>query len=174
MRKIKSNMEQDKIVEDLNIIIDAKSNFVLIEDGMAPVENCINIIFSHYNVNVIHDLLKESGYYKQSSAYLLGKNNQDLELVHTNDIVYIEGINNDTFLHTENQEYLSKQKLYELEAQLIDRLFIRIAKSYIVSISKIKKIKPTFNGKLLLIMRNDIKLEVSRCYLGDFRKLLGM
>lgn len=174
MRKIKSNTDQNKIVEDLNIILDDTSDFVLIEEGMAPVEDCINIVFSTYNVNKIRDLLKESGYYKQSSAYLIGKNDQDLELVHTNDIVYIEGINNDTFLHTIDQEFLSKQKLYELEAQLIDKLFIRISKSYIVSVSKIKKIKPTFNGKLLLIMSNNVKLEVSRRYLGDFRKLLGM
>ena len=74
----------------------------------------------------------------------------------------------------QQKEFIIKEKLYELELKLQDRLFARISKSYIISIYQIEKIKPTFNGKLNLILSSREQLEVSRHYIADFRKILGM
>lgn len=39
---------------------------------------------------------------------------------------------------------------------------------------KIAKIKPTFQGKLILVMDNQQKLEVTRHYLPSFKQYLGL
>lgn len=174
MKIIRSKTDTKAIIKDLGLILDDKSSFALIESSMQCEDDCINIVFSEYNPTKIKELINKSGYYKTQKNHLVGKKDQDLELVSINDVVYIEGINNDTYAHTKDSEYLLKDKLYELEAKLQDKLFVRVSKSYIVSINHIKKIKPTFNGKLLLIIESNIQLEVSRHYISDFRKILGM
>lgn len=174
MKIIRSQTATTTILSDLDLIIDNTSSFVLIEKGFETLANCINIIFEEYSIPLIKELLSKSGYYKTQKDHLIGKHDDDLELIRIDDIVYIEGINNDTFIHTINKEYSVKDKLYELESKLQDRLLVRISKSYIVSINHINKIKPTFNGKLLLILDNNISLEVSRHYITAFRQVLGM
>lgn len=174
MKLIRSNVDQKQMEKELNIVIDDSSIFTLIEKGFDPVEDCINIIFSTYNPTNIKEMMNKSGYFKTQTEHIVGKTEQGLELISIKDIIYIEGINNDTYFHTKDKEYSIKDKLYELEIKLQDKLFVRISKSYIVSIAHINKIKPTFNGKLLLILNNNVQLEVSRHYLSDFRKVLGM
>jgi DNA-binding LytR/AlgR family response regulator len=174
MRVINTKLDLSTIQKDLNIIMDETSEYSLIEHGMETVPNCINIIFKEYSPKMILELLKESGYFKTSVSHLIGTSGDGIELIPLNEVIYIEGINNDTFIHTKNHEFSAKQKLYELESSLKQKMFVRVSKSYIVSISKIKKIRPTFNGKLLLLMNEGTNLEVTRHYIGDFRKILGM
>lgn len=147
---------------------------MLIQKGFEPIVDAINIVFDSYNPIMIKELMNKSGYFKTQKHHLIGKKDNEMELIHLKNIVYIEGINNDTYVHTKSDEYLIKDKLYELESKLMDQLFVRVSKSYIVSINYISKIKPTFNGKLLLIMENGIELEVSRHYISNFRSVLGM
>jgi len=67
---------------------------------------------------------------------------------------------------------LTKNKLYQLEEELNDKDFIRVSKSHLVNIGKIRYIKPAINSKVELIMDNDDVVEVKRTYLKDFRDTL--
>jgi len=154
--------------------MDPKSSYSLIEQGYPTEKDSINIVFEEYKVKDIQDLLSKSGYFKTQKNHLVCKKDEELSLIHKNDVLYIEGVNNDTYVHTIDNEYTIKQKLYELEITLQEDLFVRISKSYIASINHINKIKPTFNGKLLLVLDNGVKLEVTRHYIHNFRKILGM
>ncbi len=174
MKIIKTNLDLETIKQYLAIEINESSHFALIEKGFEPVTNSINIVFDKENLSEARNLLMESGYYSSDTLHLVGKKNDEIHIVKLEDILYIEGINNDTYLHTMNEEYQIKQKLYELETLLFDKQFIRISKSYIVSIQKIKNIKPTFQGKLILKLENKTELEVTRHYLQGFRSYLGM
>jgi DNA-binding LytR/AlgR family response regulator len=170
MKTIKTNNQSLK--ERYTNSLASDSNYAIIEKGFDPIANAINIVFEEGNIDKLESLLDESGYYKED--YLMGKKGDASSLIAIKDIFYIEGINNDTYLHDENNEYKLKKKLYTLEENLRSRLFIRISKSYIVNVNKISKIKPLLNGKLLLILENDIRLEVTRHYLPSFKTLLGM
>jgi len=80
------------------------------------------------------------------------------------DVIYIDSIDKHTFLYTLNGVYESSFKLYELEAKLADRDFIRANKNSLFNINHVHSIEPDFDRRLILSMTTDIKLIVSRQY----------
>lgn len=88
------------------------------------------------------------------------------------DVMYIESVDNRTFLYTEDQTYESKQRIYELEEMLKQRHFIRISKSSIVNLMKIQSIRPALNGRFSAILCNGEEIIISRKYVADFKKTL--
>jgi two-component system LytT family response regulator len=62
------------------------------------------------------------------------------EKIHFDDILYIQGMQNYVVIYTNKGKYLTLLYLKNLEQNLSDRSFIRVHKSYIVSIGKIEAI----------------------------------
>ena len=52
--------------------------------------------------------------------------------------------------------------------------FVRISKSALVSISRVDHLSNSFNGTMYIVMKNGVNDYISRKYLGDFKKRLGM
>ena len=171
MKEIRSNIPKEELVSEFLLVENNESHYALIESGFPTVENCINIVFG--NKNEIPYLLNKAHYY-ESKSHLFGKSNDELNMIQVKDVIYIEAVNNDTYIYTKENSYLVKDKLYELEKTLYEKKFVRISKSFIVSINHIEKIKPTFNGKLMLKLDNKQSLEVTRHYLSAFRTYLGL
>lgn len=90
------------------------------------------------------------------------------------DIYYFEAVDNKVFAYCENQVYEVKEKLYEIENQLVYMDFVRISKSVIVSLFKIKSISPMLNGKLEGKLKNGEKVIISRQYVPELKKALGI
>jgi len=70
--------------------------------------------------------------------------------------------------------YRVKQRLYELELMLPHEDFIRISKSQIVNINKIRSLKPEINRTILATMCNGELLYISRKYVKAFKSLLSI
>lgn len=175
MRQILSNMPEAQVLEQLDISLQPTSPYVLVENGFSGVDNSINIHFDPSDLAAARVLLEMAGYYKtQVIRHLIGRHHGDAHIVPLSEIVYIEGINNDTYLHTKDMSYELKDKLYQLDEKLLRYKFVRISKSYIVSVYHIEKIKTTFQGKLLLILTGNTQLEVTRHYVSTFKQVLGM
>jgi DNA-binding LytR/AlgR family response regulator len=65
------------------------------------------------------------------------------------------------------------ERLYELSEQLGSK-FMQISKTTLVNLSYMDSIEPGFSGTLLLKLRNGSKDYVSRKYLPEFKKYLGL
>lgn len=104
----------------------------------------------------------------------IGFNNGTYEIIHFRNIIFIESFGHDIILHTLDKEYRIKDKLYEIEGILHDKGFIRINKSTIVNKFGIKEINPTFNSRIILLMKNGNKLTVTRSYNLEFKKFIGL
>lgn len=76
-------------------------------------------------------------------------------------------------LYTEKECYHSKKRLYEITQQL-GREFLQISKSATINLKKIVSVEPSFNGMMLLKLNNGCKEYISRKYLPDFKKYLGI
>lgn len=70
--------------------------------------------------------------------FLMVKSDKKLAKVFLKDIQYIEAYGNYVFIHGENERLMSKQTLTQLEEQLPAGRFIRIHKSYIVSLKAVR------------------------------------
>ena len=105
---------------------------------------------------------------------LQAKKENELYFVNSSDVLYFESVDNRTFLYTEDAVMEVRQRLYELEMILSEKDFIRISKSQIVNINKIRALRPELNRTLLATMRNGEQLSVSRKYVKAIRNLLSV
>ena len=88
-------------------------------------------------------------------------------------ILYIESVDRKCFVYTDRETYESDSRLYELEQQLEEYLFVRISKSAVVNLKNIKSIKTYINRRLLITLNNGEQVIASRQYADAIRKLLG-
>ncbi|MCY1152325.1 MAG: LytTR family DNA-binding domain-containing protein [Sphaerochaetaceae bacterium] len=107
--------------------------------------------------------------------YIFAKDNDyNFSMLKFEDIIYFESDDKKTYVITEDTKLEVKEKLYELEKQLLLKNFFRINKSHIVNILKIHKIIPWIDSKLILEMDNGDKLSVTRTYNDNFKKRIGL
>jgi DNA-binding LytR/AlgR family response regulator len=72
--------------------------------------------------------------------YFFIKCNQKIEKIKISDVLYIEGMSNYIIVHTFQKKYVTYLTFKGVEEQLPQDLFIRIHKSFLVSINAIKTI----------------------------------
>lgn len=87
-------------------------------------------------------------------------------------LYYMEAVDNRVFLYSAKQVYETKQKLYELENLFSEKHFLRISKSVIVNLMKIKAIKPAMNGRFTAVLQNGEEVIISRKYVSALKKRL--
>ena len=88
-------------------------------------------------------------------------------------IYYIESVDDKSFVYTKNDCYEVRYKLYELEDTL-DRRFLRVSKSMICNIRKIRSVKASENARMKATLLNDETIMISRNYVKDLKKRLGL
>ena len=88
------------------------------------------------------------------------------------DILYIEAVDEKTFIYLEKDCYESGRRLYEFEEALVTRNFARISKSVVVNLMKITSIKPSLNGRFSCVLTNGEQVIISRKYVPDIREKL--
>ncbi|MDB5133117.1 MAG: DNA-binding response regulator [Mucilaginibacter sp.] len=75
------------------------------------------------------------------TAYLFIKTEHRIQKVNLSDILFVEGLQNYITLHTTEGRILSLQPLKKIEEQLPSKEFVRVHKSYIVSLRHIGTIE---------------------------------
>ena len=92
--------------------------------------------------------------------------------VAVSEIMYIESVDNRTFIYTESKVYESKQRIYELEDILKPKHFLRISKAALVNLMKISSVKPALGGRFSAVLSNGEEIIISRKYVADLKKTL--
>jgi len=110
----------------------------------------------------------------RTQGSLIAYINNEIHKLHPADICYIETVNNKTFLHGETGVYESKQKLYELEEILQSSNFLRVAKSLIINLNKLKSFSPVLSGRLEAVLTSGKRVTISRQYVGILKERLGI
>lgn len=76
-------------------------------------------------------------------------------------------------IHTAGKTWLHRISLSELEAKLDARQFIRIHRSTIVNLSRIRELRPHSHGDFLVALRDGAELKLSRRYRRKVEASLG-
>lgn len=100
-------------------------------------------------------------------------NEEDIVVLKPEEIYMVRVEDGDTIIYGAKERYRSRKRLYEMGQQLGIR-FMQISKTTLVNLSYMDSIEPGFSGTLLLKMRNGCQDYVSRKYLPDFKKYLGL
>ena len=129
------------------------------------------VIYTSQMTDEIQRLLEVFGNSESPITALL--NEEDLIILQPKDIYMVRVENGDTIIYGEKQAYRSRKRLYEL-AQQLGKQFMQISKSTLINLSYMDSIEPGFSGTLLLKLRNGCKDYVSRTYLPELKKSLGL
>ncbi len=89
------------------------------------------------------------------------------------DIFYIETVDRKTFAYTQDMCVEIKEALRDILEEYSKIGFVRISKSAIVNIYKIKKLQGDINMRVIIFLKNDEKLVMNRSYKNDFYERLN-
>ncbi len=92
------------------------------------------------------------------------RSGDDILIVKTDMIDWIEAAGNYVYLHTGGKARLLRETMNNLEARLDPNKFIRIHRSQIVNIEHIKKMQPGSHGEYVIIMSDHSELTLTRTY----------
>jgi two-component system, LytTR family, response regulator len=91
----------------------------------------------------------------------------------TEDIDWIEAADNYVSLHIGNESHLHRETMSALEDRLPPNKFLRISRSTIVNVERIKELQPLFHGEYAVILRNGARLTLSRSHRDKLNHLMG-
>jgi two-component system LytT family response regulator len=76
-------------------------------------------------------------------------------------------------LHTGPKSRLMRSTMAELERRLDPSRFVRIHRSTIVNVARIREMRPTFHGEYTVVLHDGVRLKLSRGYRDRLQSLLG-
>ena len=92
-------------------------------------------------------------------------------LVKVADIDYVEAAHNYVELHVDKQAHLLRETLNSIEGRLPPDKFVRISRSVIVNIERVKELQPLFYGEYTVTLHNGARLTLSRRYRDKLERL---
>ncbi len=92
------------------------------------------------------------------------KENGRIALVDTDNIDWIESYGNYVFLHTPERRHIFRDTMSAMESKLDPKRFVRIRRSAIVNIDRIRELQPTLNAEFEIVLKNGRILNSTRRY----------
>ena len=109
-----------------------------------------------------------------SDRKLTGLKDGETFLLNAGDILYIDTVDQHTFLYAAKEVYETPLRLYELLERLEPMDFFRAGKSSIINFRQIQSLRPDFGGRMRCTMNNGEVLFISRQYVPGVRARLGL
>jgi len=118
--------------------------------------------------NLLKNLHPEKKYLDRMLVKQLGK----IIILNTEEINWIEAMEDYVNLHTARGDYLVLQSLSNLETKLDPNRFIRVHRSYIVNIDAIREIEQWPNSRYKLHLQDGHQITLSRSGVKRLKKLM--
>jgi two-component system LytT family response regulator len=104
---------------------------------------------------------------------LVVKSSGRIYFVRIQDVDWCEAAGNYVCLHVGTQTYLVRGTMSHIESQLDTGQFVRVHRSTIVNLDRIQELRPSFNGELVIVLRDQTRLTLSRGYRQGLQARLG-
>lgn len=126
-----------------------------------------------YTSEITQEIQKAISLLDMKSDFITANDDEKIVVIEPQKIYMIRVENSETIIYCENKQYHSKKRLYELLAQ-IGGDFMQISKSAVINLKKIDYVEPSFSGMMKLFLKNRQSEYISRKYLPEFKKYLGL
>jgi two-component system LytT family response regulator len=120
----------------------------------------------------LKSLLEELKSKDRKLERLVVKTGGKIFFLRTEEIDWIEAAGDYVKIHINTTEHIIRERITELESKLDPSRFLRIHRSTIVNIDRIKEMQPMFYGDYVVILRNGTQLNLSRTYREKISKLM--
>lgn len=149
---MKVGINIDRSIEELEVLITAQEQ-----------SRAVNALYEHI---VEFD--------KKSLETLTAYRDDIAKIVNVTDVFRIYTGNQKIYIQTHQGEYAIRYRLYELEAALDKKQFLRISNSEIVNVKKIRDIDLSIIGRICIRFEDNTQTYVSRRYIPKIKKSLGI
>ena len=107
----------------------------------------------------------------EGETVITGMENGRTVIIDRSELYAVKSENGKTLLVCREKSYESPKPLKDFEGL---RDFMRISKSCIVNLKKLKLVEPHYSGLMILELKNGSKEFISRKYLPDLKNYLGL
>ncbi len=104
---------------------------------------------------------------------LVIKSSGRIYFLEINDIDWVQAEGNYVSVHAGKKAHLLRETITSLESQLDPKKFLRIHRSAIVRIDRIKELQPWFHGEYHIVLHDGTELTLSRNYRDRLQEALG-
>jgi two-component system LytT family response regulator len=118
-------------------------------------------------------LLADVGAGARALERLAVRSSGKVVFIKVEDIDWVEAADNYVSLHVGSESLLHRETMSSLESMLPASKFMRISRSTIVNVDRIKELQPLFHGEYAVILRNGTRLTLSRSYRDKLAQLMG-
>ncbi|MCX6599826.1 MAG: LytTR family DNA-binding domain-containing protein [Acidobacteria bacterium] len=125
------------------------------------LDRCLNRVRSH------HDLQRTSGNSTSGKARpnrLAVRSSGKVFFVKMEDIDWVEAADNYVVLHLGHETHILRETMNSIQERLNPQKFIRVHRSRIVNVERIKELQPWFHGEYLIVLNDGTQLTLSRSY----------
>ncbi len=109
-----------------------------------------------------------------NDSKMVGYIDDETFFIPLSEILYFEAVDSKIFFYTKDNFYRNKSTLIVLEENLKNTTFSRISKTAIANLKKLTSIKKADNSKLIATFINGEKIIVSRKYVDEIKRKLGV
>lgn len=139
------------------------------------VEKSLSIIKSETKPPQIQESLNET---IENSEHTLNrivvKNGSRIDIIPTDEVNYIEAQDDYVMIYTDTGNHLKQSTMKYYESHLDNKQFIRIHRSYIVSINQIKEMSLYGKDSHMVVLKCNKELKVSRSRYKELKKELNL
>lgn len=121
--------------------------------------------------NRLNRLLDELRPEQKSADRIAIKTDGRVVFVKYGELDWIEAADNYVELHVGGTQHLLRETLSNLSEQLPMEQFLRISRSVIINLDRVKELQPLFHGEYCVILRDGTKLTLTRTYRGQLPRL---
>jgi two-component system LytT family response regulator len=109
-------------------------------------------------------LLEELQSRAQSWDRVVVREAKRMTFLKPDEIDWIEAEGNYVCLHAGAKSYLLRETMHAVEGRLAGKKFLRVSRSTLVNLERIKEWQPLFHGDSVLILKDGTRLTVTRVY----------
>lgn len=143
-----------------------------IDRSVEEVEVLITAQEQSRTVNALYEHIVE--FDKKSLETLTAYRDDIAKIVNVTDVFRIYMGNQKAYIQTHQGEYAIRYRLYELEAALDKKQFLRISNSEIINVKKIRDIDLSLIGRICIRFEDNTQTYVLRRYIPKIKKSLGI
>jgi two-component system, LytTR family, response regulator len=116
---------------------------------------------------------ESSSHGESTPARIPVRRDGSIQFVTPTEIDWIEAAGDSVRIHAGKATHLVRKSMGDMLAMLDGRIFLRIHRSTIVNIDRVRELQPYFHGEYVVVLRDGSKLKLSRGYRNSLSRLLG-
>lgn len=110
---------------------------------------------------------------QKTNLPVTAKKDDTYHVILPEEIFMVRTENQQVILYTQDSQYSTPKRLYEIEEQL-GKEFLRISKTTLINLKQLASVEPSFNGTMYLKLKNGCQDYISRKYLPALKSYLGL